>query len=159
MRKSALVLSLFFLVGCGGTGGNPASPTQSPSTMGVPFSMVLQTNGIGVSFRVTLNGQTYTTNGIFSQQLPPGVYTLSGSFTPTDINVGEGLIVVFQRSLAALVSGGVASGSLRSLSGPAVTTGLCSVGYLLTSASTTPHTFQRQFEVTTNSINSCQSGA
>lgn len=61
--------------------------------------MFLQTNGIGVSFRVTFNGQTYTANGIFPQQLTPRVYTLSGSFTPTGENLGEGLIVGFQRSL------------------------------------------------------------
>jgi len=148
-------------VACGaGSSNNPVGPSSAaPASSGVPFSMVLQTSGLGVSFTVTLNGQTYTANGIFSLQLRPGVYTLSGSFTPTGVNLGEGLLIGFQRSLTTPGSGGVLSGSVRSLSGPVLTSGLCSLGFVLLDASKTPQSFRMQFEVTTNGNSSCQLGA
>jgi hypothetical protein len=118
---------------------------------------VLQTNGLGVAFRVTLNSQTYTANGLFDQQLAPGTYTLSGSFTPTGQGGGEGLIIAFQRGFNG--SGGVRSGSVRSLSGPALTSGQCSVGYAVLDAIRTTQNIQVQFEVTADQNSACQFGA
>ncbi len=159
MRLMIATVAAALLIGCGG--GSPTAPSAAApapaSSTGVPFTLVLQTNGLGVAFRVTLNSQTYTANGLFQQQLSPGTYTLSGSFTPTGQGGGEGLILVFQRGFTG--SGGVRSGSVRSLGGPALTAGQCSVGYAVLDATRTPQNFQVQFEVTTDQNSSCQFGA
>lgn len=159
MKRTAVILSALLLCACGGS-SSPTAPSQatlpsSNSGSGVPFTLVLQTQG-NVTFRATLNGQTYTANGQFQQRLPTGIYRLSGTFTPSGQLAAEVMTVAFIIPLTSAASGGVLSGSVRSISGPAFIVSQCNASYAVFDGVRTPQNFEVQFEVTANANSACQ---
>lgn len=97
------------------------------------------------TYSAQFQGQTYTAAGSFEFKLAPGTYTVTGSFTGTALGIGF-----------VALDGGVQSGSLKSLSGPAPDVESCSVIYFATGLQA--RTFQLQFMVTKNTGSVCQGG-
>lgn len=149
MTRILLTIALCIsAVACGGSSSSPTAPT-SPSnaiTVYVYFQRIY--SDPGESFTATLNGQTFTAYSVFTVQLPPGTHQISGSFVGGGLGVGLGGGVLTP-------AGGVLSGSVRSLSGPGVSTQPCSILYFPDNISTARRTFQVQFEVTRSVGSAC----
>lgn len=111
--------------------------------MAIAFAAVTQ----GDTYTATFNGQTYTAYGPFLVKLSPGTYKLSGSF------VGGGIAVGFGGGVTT-GSGGVRSGSVRSLSGPNADTDQCAAYYFGT-GSKARQDFEVQFEVASSVGSAC----
>ena len=136
----ALALSLA-LAGCGGSPTSPSSSGGSGGSGSVTFLWSASTGGAG-SYSLTFNGQTYTGTGPYTAALNPGTYEMSGTYT------GGTLILSFLTG----TSGGVQSGSVRSLAGTVGVLQSCGVLY---SGSTQAQSFRVQFVVTSNPNTSC----
>lgn len=144
-----LVVALSLVAPFSACGDSPSSPSN-PST---GFIVVVQQTSEAVTFQATMGNQTFIASGFSVQRLSPGTYTLSGTFSPPGRQSGEGLIFIFVRDLAS--AGGVRLGSLRSLSGPAVQPGPCTVVYITSATTTATQSFSLQFEVTGNAADAC----
>jgi hypothetical protein len=135
-----LLVGVALTLGCGG-GGSVATPT-GPGSSSVPIGVGF--NIQGGTYSATLNGQTYSGAGPYQISLAPGSYEITGTYS------GGSLIVAFVSTLPS--GGGVQSGSARSLSGPAVVTQACGIGYAAQFGS---QPFRLRFTVTTDPNSKC----
>ncbi len=140
MRVALGSVAVLMLAACGGSGST--TPTTSSSTP----SFVVVFTAAGGTYTATLNNQTYTANGGFTVSLPAGTYQITGSFRGSVFGVGFGTIA----------GGGVLSGSVRSVSGPAPTSTACGLIYDNFDTPTVQRSFQVQFQVTTSANSACQ---
>lgn len=134
-RSIVLGTSLLCLAGCGG------SDSPSSASGGVPILLLLSADG---PFSVSFQGQTITAQGPYNFTLKPGTYEITGQMRTYVLSVD------FSRVTG---TGGVQTGSVRSLAGPAVDVSQCGVLYLTYSP---PSNVRLQFTVTESSGAACK---
>ena len=147
-KRVCVVLLMILASACGGS-STTTSPTPTPTPQPiVGFTIV------GGTFTATLNNQTYTAAGSFPVTLSPGAYTITGSFR------AQALYVVFLTPSLGGVGGGVVSGSVAgsALSVSDQQKGNCGIAWFDYGATPTSHTFQVQFQVSSNASSTCQGG-
>jgi hypothetical protein len=127
--------SLLCLAGCGG------SDSPSSASGGVPILLLLSADG---PFSVSFQGQTITAQGPYNFTLKPGTYEITGQMRTYVLSVD------FSRVTG---TGGVQTGSVRSLAGPAVDVSQCGVLYLTYSP---PSNVRLQFTVTESTGAACK---
>ena len=118
---------------------------RSPAAPGAAFDVLIVFTPVRGTFAARLNRQDYATPGAVTANLAPGTYDIDGTF------LGSGLVVGF----ATIEAGGVRSGSLRSLAGPAPQVGPCSVTYSRADTGGDPLRFRLEFDVVPGAARAC----
>lgn len=114
LRLTVAALSLG-VVACTADTTLPTEPFGEPTSFLVTFDTVP-----GDVFSAELNGTTFTSVGSFELLLPTGTYTVSGTLLGSRLRIGFG----------RRTAGGVRTGSIEPLEGPAPQTQGCSVSWL-----------------------------
>jgi hypothetical protein len=107
----------------------------------VPILLVLSADG---PFSVTFQGQTITAQGPYNFTLKPGTYEITGQMRTYVLSLD------FSRVSG---TGGVQTGSVLNLAGPAVDVSQCGVLYL---AYSPPSNVRVQFSVTESNGSACK---
>lgn len=149
IARGALLLVCLAFSACGG-GSSPTSPTASgPSAAPTASTFLLVVAGLTGPYSATLNNQTYSATGGFPVTLPPGTYTMKGSFR------GQGFTVAFQAY--GVARAGVVSGSARVISGPGQRqVSQCQIMLFNIDTPSVSRDFEIEFRVTSDVGSSCQ---
>lgn len=123
---------------CAITSACDKSPTTPSRTVRVAVGLA------GTPFSVSFQGRTVTADGVFFFDLAPGDYDMSGTYT-------SGVFVV---TFSKAGSGGVRSGSLRSLQGTSPLVYSCGASW--GSVVPAPQSFRLRFTVTDDALAACQ---
>lgn len=138
LTRTARLVAAGMLLGLPSCGG---SDSPAGASGGVPVLMLLSADG---PFSVSFQGQTITAQGPYNFALKPGTYELTGQMRTYVLSVD------FSRVSG---EGGVQSGSVRNLAGPAINVSQCGVLYLTYSP---PSAVRVQFTVTESNANACK---
>jgi hypothetical protein len=120
---------------------------NSPTVVPIPFRVIVA----GEPFTATVFGRTVTTDSGIDEQVVPGDYEVSGTFS------GQAVIVAFGRGTSA---GGVRIGSLKIIEG----SGSLPVGFspyqdgcvaIWSGLGPRPQAFRVRFTMTTDAVMAC----